>query len=114
MQTDHWLVLGTVIVLAGVIVAEHLTIGRFWERREYTRRALGILTVFLFGLALALLGVLDLDTVLILFGLFGVAACALVATRETEKELTNRRIVARVGRGNSDGPTGELRPGADR
>lgn len=98
MPREYWFILGTAVLLAAVVIVEHLTLGRWWARHEYERRAVGTLTVFIFALTLAVLGVLDLFTVIVLFGLFGIAGATLLTMRTDDKtNVTTDTITAMEG-----------------
>lgn len=108
MLREYWFILGTAALLVAVVIVEHLTLGRWWARHEYERRAVGALTVFVFALALAVVGMLDLFTVIVLFGLFGIAGATLLAMRTFDKTSVTADAVTAM-EGGHDGHSRRVR-----
>jgi len=85
-------VIATAIATIGLIASialEHILIGRRWARYEYTRRAMGVCTVFVWLSILATHGVIEVGAVLLAFFAFGVAGATLGLMLTAERARTN-------------------------
>jgi cyanate permease len=87
--------LWVLLYLSTVAAGSFLAYRRFnaqWGRRERARFVIGVLVVMLPALAGAVLGPLDLFTVLVLLGGFGVAG-ALTIALDIEGETTGAELI---------------------
>ena len=92
------------------IVIEHLLVGKRWKRYEYARRAMGIVTVFVWLGFLAVHGIVDTHTVEISFVAFGLAGATLGIMATAEKTKTANQARAELGRNGTTGGPGTILP----
>ena len=92
------------------IVIEHLLVGKRWKRYEYARRAMGIVTVFVWLGFLAVHGIVDPHTIEIAFAAFGLAGATLGIMVIVEKTKTADQARAELGRNGTTGGPGTILP----
>ena len=88
------------------IVGEHVLFGKRWKRYEYARRAMGIVTVFVWLGYLVACGVIDAHTIEIAFVAFGLAGATLGIMATVEKTKTADQARAELGRNGTTGGRG--------